>query len=152
MHRDKGLPAIEFKNGRGEWWKEGKLHREHDLPAIEDRFRHEWWDEGRLHRQDDPPAVIVWAKEENEQGFYDIVQKEYRIRGDLHRVGAPALEKHGTKFYFQYGRLHREDGPAVEYKDGTVSYYEGGVYLGGNKRGILVEEDWVFAPKCLNKP
>ena len=145
LHRNGVLPSIEFKNGRNEWWKDGKLHRDGDLPAVADRFREEWWEEGRLHRLNDLPAVIVWEKEKNEQGFRDVVQKEYRIRGDLHRVGAPALEKHGTKFYFQNGKLYREDGPAVEYKDGTVSYYEGGMYLGGNKKGILAKEDWIFS-------
>ena len=29
----------------------------------------------------------------------------------------------GTITFRQYGRLHREDGPAVEYEDGNVAWY-----------------------------
>ena len=35
LHRKDNGPAIEHTNGKKEWYKEGKLHRE-DGPAIED--------------------------------------------------------------------------------------------------------------------
>ena len=35
LHRDNDLPAIECANGTREWYKEGEQHRAGDLPAIE---------------------------------------------------------------------------------------------------------------------
>ena len=42
--------------------------------------------------------------------------KEWRVNGQLHREGGPAVERaNGAKFWYINGKLHREDGPAVEY-------------------------------------
>ena len=35
LHRDGGLPAIEWANGTKEWWVNDKRHREGGLPAVE---------------------------------------------------------------------------------------------------------------------
>lgn len=40
-HRDDG-PAIEYCNGRKEWWQNGNIHRENG-PAIEDAYGNRWW-------------------------------------------------------------------------------------------------------------
>lgn len=41
---------------------------------------------------------------------------EYHLNGKLHRVDGPALEYgHGPKMWFLDGTFHRTDGPAVEY-------------------------------------
>jgi hypothetical protein len=43
----------------------------------------------------------------------------------LHRVDGPALiYPNGTKEYYQDGQLHRMDGPAIEHADGTKEYYQ----------------------------
>jgi hypothetical protein len=34
LHRDNDLPAIIWASGNLEWYKNGKLHRDNDLPAI----------------------------------------------------------------------------------------------------------------------
>jgi len=34
--------------------------------------------------------------------------------------------KRGTKFWYQNGKLHRKDGPAVEYVNGTKLWYKNG--------------------------
>ena len=79
-HRDNNLPAIEYLDGRKEYYFKGnqyslqengtrefidvlgRLHRDNDLPAVEypngDR---EWWDFGKRHRFDNP-AVIYGNK------------------------------------------------------------------------------------------
>jgi hypothetical protein len=48
----------------------------------------------------------------------------------LHRLDGPAIEyADGSKDWYQNGKLHRTDGPAVEYADGTKEYWiEGLVY------------------------
>jgi hypothetical protein len=34
------------------------------------------------------------------------------------------IDRFGTKSYYQHGKRHRDDGPAVECADGTKSYYQ----------------------------
>ena len=42
LHRDGGLPAIEWANGNKVWYVNGQFHRE-DGPAIEYVNGTEWW-------------------------------------------------------------------------------------------------------------
>ena len=45
----------------------------------------------------------------------------------LHRLDGPAIEfANGTKSWCQNGKLHRLDGPAVEYVNGTKYWYQNG--------------------------
>ena len=47
--------------------------------------------------------------------------------GKLHRLDGPAVERlDGSKAWYQNGKLHRLDGPAVEYPDGTKMWYING--------------------------
>ena len=44
--------------------------------------------------------------------------------GKSHRKDGPAIEYDtGTKVWYQDDKLHREDGPAIEYSDGTKEWY-----------------------------
>ena len=44
--------------------------------------------------------------------------------GQLHRIDGPAVEyKDGTKEWWINGKLHRIDGPAVERANGTKAWY-----------------------------
>ena len=48
--------------------------------------------------------------------------------GCLHRADGPALEyEDGSKYWYRNGQLHRIDGPAVERADGSQSWYKHGV-------------------------
>jgi len=48
----------------------------------------------------------------------------------LHRTDGPAIEyAYGDKAWYQNGKLHRTDGPAVEYSDGGKAWYLGGQRL-----------------------
>ena len=50
---------------------------------------------------------------------------EWYLDGQLHRVDGPAVEyTNGTKLWCQNGQLHREDGPAVEHADGYKAWYK----------------------------
>ena len=52
---------------------------------------------------------------------------EYRVLGKLHREDGPALEwVDGGKEWYLNGKLHREDGPAVECADGDKSWWVNG--------------------------
>ena len=62
---------------------------------------------------------------------------EYRNeQGKLHREDGPAIEwKSGTKEWRINGKLHRIDGPAIEYSDGSKIWYINGIYYSS-------EEEW----------
>jgi hypothetical protein len=53
---------------------------------------------------------------------------KFWYRGDkLHREDGPAIEyAHGGKSWYRDGKLHREDGPACEYADGDKSWFLNG--------------------------
>lgn len=55
-----------------------------------------------------------------------IVYKTYD--GKFHRDDGPAIEyADGSKFWYKNGKLHRTDGPAIEYPNGTVVWYNNGL-------------------------
>ena len=50
--------------------------------------------------------------------------KQWRLHDKLHRVDGPAVEyADGTKMWYLRGERHRTDGPAVEYADGRKQWY-----------------------------
>ena len=50
--------------------------------------------------------------------------KRWYLKGKLHREDGPAVENaNGTKHWYLKGKFHREDGPAVEETDGTKWWY-----------------------------
>ena len=50
--------------------------------------------------------------------------KYWFLNDKLHRVDGPAIEfANGTKSWWLNGELHREDGPAVEWADGHKFWY-----------------------------
>jgi hypothetical protein len=53
------------------------------------------------------------------------MKKEYKNKlGKLHRTNGPAVEfNSGTKHWFINGKFHREDGPAVESINGDRWWY-----------------------------
>ena len=53
--------------------------------------------------------------------------KEWRLRGKLHRIDGPAVEwSNGIKEWWLNGKRHRTDGPAIEWTDGTKGWYLNG--------------------------
>ena len=51
----------------------------------------------------------------------------YNEQGQCHREDGPAIEwANGTKWWFLNGQLHREDGPAIEYANGSKEWYLNG--------------------------
>ena len=47
--------------------------------------------------------------------------------GIFHRNDGPAIEyKNGNKFWYQNGKLHRMDAPAIEYADGEKFWFQNG--------------------------
>jgi hypothetical protein len=105
-HSIDDLPEIYPIRGQ-EWYKEGKLHRDYDLPAItKANGDQHWYKEGKRHRDGDLPAII------HEQYGHRYWYKE----GNLHRDGdLPAIiHEHGHQYWYKEGNLHRDgDLPAI---------------------------------------
>ena len=59
---------------------------------------------------------------------YDNGNKFWRLNGKLHREDGPAVEyvNNGDKCWYLNGKLHREDGPAVEWDNGSKYWYLNG--------------------------
>jgi hypothetical protein len=73
--------------------------------------------------------------------------KSWFLNGKLHREDGPAIEgSGGAKFWYLNDKFHREDGPAIEYYNGDKSWY-----LDGKK---LTEQEHKAAtpkPTCEGK-
>ena len=55
---------------------------------------------------------------------YDDGEKFWYLNGKIHREDGPAIERaDGYKCWYLNGELHREDGPAVEYAGGEKSWF-----------------------------
>ena len=117
LHRNKGLPAVEWVNGSKEWYIDGKRHRDNG-PATEWIYgTKEWYVNGKLHR-DDGPAI------ENASG-----NKEWYVNGKMYRDGdLPAIEyANGTKIWVVDGKYHRDGNrPAIEHVNGDKHWYVNG--------------------------
>jgi hypothetical protein len=108
IHRDNDKPAIEWSDGKKEWYQNDERHRDNDKPAIEfasgTKF---WYQNGKLHRDNDKPAI------EHANGT-----KEWYQNGNQHRDNdKPAIEfASGTKFWYQNGKIYRDNGkPSMEW-------------------------------------
>jgi len=55
--------------------------------------------------------------------------KRWYLNDKLHREDGPAVEfTSGSKCWYLNGEIHREDGPAIEWADGYKSWYLNGKY------------------------
>jgi hypothetical protein len=53
--------------------------------------------------------------------------KSWWLNGKLHREDGPAIEEaDGSKYWYLNGKIHREDGPAVEYANGYKTWHLNG--------------------------
>jgi hypothetical protein len=55
--------------------------------------------------------------------IYEGGTKRWMLNGKLHRVDGPAIEwAKGSKSWYLHGKRHRVDGPAIEYADGDKGW------------------------------
>lgn len=64
------------------------------------------------------------------EGDEDGTRGYYNSAGKLHRDDGPAIEyANGSKFWLQNGLLHRMDGPAVEWASGCKDWFINGTKM-----------------------
>jgi antitoxin component YwqK of YwqJK toxin-antitoxin module len=121
--------SFETKNDGTYYYKNGKLHRDGDLPAIENSDgTKKWYKNGLRHRDGNLPAIE-----------YSNSTKEYYKHGRLHCDNGPAIIQFGYSKYYKNDQLHRDgDLPAIQYSDGTQEWYkEGLLHRDGNLPAII---------------
>ena len=115
-----------------------KRHRE-DGPAIEyTNGDKEWWlNNVNNERQPDYFGKKPVRESLDEEPYVDYEEhdpvideygsKYWYINGKLHREDGLAIEYvSGSKYWYINGKLHREDGPAIEYVSGAKHWYLNG--------------------------
>ena len=124
LHREDG-PALEFVNGNKEWYLNGHLHRESG-PAVEwASGLTEWYYKGVFAGRGDKPDPALW---------------ERVTSGPLNGC---IVDCNGYKYWYKDDQLHREDGPAIEYKGGTKQWYLYGMNLGWGAEGFWKMWEWL---------
>ncbi len=84
IHRDYDLPAIENPDGSKAWYRNGLMHRDGGLPAIEyPNGTKKWYRNGKRHRDGDLPAVEL---ADGSKAWWVNGKFQYRILPDGTRV------------------------------------------------------------------
>jgi hypothetical protein len=117
-------------NGDREWRVDGKLHRPGGKLALEyAQGGGECWLHGK-HVFTKPPRLRADWREVHGKPRMIIRpngDREWRVEGKLHREDGPAVEyKAGGGEWWLHGVNHREDGPAVVFSDGSWAWYRDG--------------------------
>lgn len=82
----------------------------------------------------DAPAYCIEVDEYGTRWYYNAA-------GRLHRNNGPAVEwADGDKFWYQNGQLHRIDGPAIEYSNGDKVWFINDVELTEDKYNQVVKQ------------
>ena len=119
LHREHDLPAVVNSDGTRKWCRYGRPHRDLGRPAYQNSTLGQTWSRHGLdHRAGDRPALI--------RGY---VRGWYR-RGLQHRDhDRPAFISDDIKWWYQHGALHRDHGqPAITWPDGSRMWYRHGQY------------------------
>ncbi|RTK95484.1 MAG: hypothetical protein EKK64_06585 [Neisseriaceae bacterium] len=119
-----GEVYLSCENNIKTYWKNGKIHRDNNLPAViyKDGSK-EWYCKGKRHRENGPAVV------------YSNGNKEYWINGKRHRIDGPAIENHEFKAWFFDGKIHRDNLPAIERINGHNEYW---------CQGIRKNDEWLM--------
>jgi hypothetical protein len=129
LHREDG-PAVELADGTEQYFYEGALHRDDDLPAsVLSTGEREWYRYGAQHRDHDLPAVV-----------HPDGTSIYIVDGKLHRGGGqPAVVyPSGHTEWWVDGGLHRDVryGPAKIRSTGDDEFWVNGKRVSDPHRGV----------------
>lgn len=134
LHRTDG-PAVEYPDGSKQWFENGKFLRE------EGNYTHvvkDWYKEGNRFREEADGSKRLYKDGvlHNTEGpavVYTNGAKEWWIGGERVQTRGSAssfkvvTDENGTVYSSnENGKLDREDGPAIEYADGSTAWYKNG--------------------------
>jgi hypothetical protein len=145
LHREGDKPAVITSDGKKEYWKNGNLYKKEDSNAQR------WYDEdGNPHRDNMLPAVI----QGDDKLFYFHGIYYGKIEGkkqewvDSNREqhsynDLPQINVYGDRLWFKHGFLHRGgDKPAIIRADGTQVWYKNHkIHRDGDKPAYIEYDD-----------
>ena len=163
LHREDG-PAMEWPDGYQEWYFNGKLHRE-DGPAVDDPNGYKAWylhgerfDEEQFNARKrsggsitEKRTTAVYLSEHINEDNEESGGKKYTATDSKGNKQYIHVNEYGTKNYFsdrEMTILHREDGPAIEWRGGRKTWY-----LNGKKHredGPAVEDPYGYKEWWIN--
>jgi hypothetical protein len=134
LHRDGDKPAVELANGARAWYRHGRLHRDGEKPAIdapEDAISKFPVDNRRAealgHAIEAQLATGTKPSREDKEEFAALhisnAREAFVDRGVPSKI---EYQDGRIEYLNEMGLLHREDGPAVKYLDGTEAWYQNG--------------------------
>jgi len=146
LHREDG-PAIEYANGDRRWYLNNRLHRE-DGPAIDVvNGTKSWYKDGILHRKDGPAierpngtkswyfkGIYVGEGDHPDPDLWERLTSVELNGGPL--LNGCIVDLEGYTWSYKDDQLHREDGPAVEWPDGSVVWCFNGRQLDWGAEGF----------------
>ena len=80
-------------------------------------------------------------------------KRYYNANGRLHRMEGPAVEWEGGSRWYQNGKLHRTDGPAVVYANGTRYWWQNDLLHRTDGPAVITAEikRWYINGKILTE-
>jgi hypothetical protein len=139
--------AKTLPNGDREWRLDGMLHRPGGKLAIEyAEGGGECWLHGEHLFTSPPPRREDWREVHGEpvMTVRPNGDREWRVEGKLHREDGPAVEyTDGGGEWWIHGINHREGGPAAVFCDGSWAWYRDG-RLHRLDGPALLETGWGF--------
>lgn len=130
LSRKNGPAIMNIKGGQEKWYLEGCLHREDGpaaiYPAATDQFRYEWWINGEQIGQVEFALRVKYLSFLNSSPEVGKDLKNHFCDGQKnshHENGPARVWNDGTLEWFQHGKRHREDGPAVEFPNGDRLFF-----------------------------
>jgi len=117
LHREHDLPAIIEEHGTKRWYRYGTQHRDGDFPAVEyPEGGKEWWKHGIICRKTNASPLLI----------SDEVLVWY-LAGRPEGYGMASYLNVTFNVWWENNKLHRDnDLPAIEASNGTKAWYQKG--------------------------
>jgi antitoxin component YwqK of YwqJK toxin-antitoxin module len=178
LHSIDDQPSI-VDNGNLYWHRDGKIHRENDMPSIimnnGDKY---WYINGVPSRSDMSLPYIEMSNGKKryrlEDGGYKKIgrlrEEWFNKNSEYNRVDGPAYIRYNEngnidlEYYYLNGKIHREDGPAsiqyyengniqceYYYLNGEVHREDGPAVIGYNENGNICTESYYINGKYYSK-
>jgi hypothetical protein len=132
FHREDG-PAIDFAEGDKEWWLYGECL---DFKSWMFKVGEKKMKKVKISKL---PNGILYKYPDGKEIFkYIHGDTIYYLNGKIHREDGPAIERvNGDKEWYLNDKLHRENGPAVEFANGEKWWFLNGEGLKPAKKNTV---------------